>query len=109
MCRWNPFNNHFTVCTHCMPVCIHAIILYKSKKLVKLAYLFVSVREEMNEKARELGIDGPLVTKHYGDTHREAALKYKKGVSWAKRWKNLSEEDKRPKFLTTLPDGTSYC
>ena len=63
----------------------------------------------MKEKAREFGVDGPLVTKYYGDTQREAAMKYKKGVSWAKRWKNLSEEDKRPKFLTSLPDGTSYC
>ena len=44
----------------------------------------------MNEKAKELGVDGPLVTKYYGDTQREAAMKYKKGVSWAKRWKNLS-------------------
>lgn len=66
-------------------------------------------KEEMKEKARELKIDGPLVTKFYGDTQREATMKYKKGVSWAKRWKNLSEEDKRPKFLTSLPDGTSCC
>lgn len=63
----------------------------------------------MKEKARELKIDGPLVTKFYGDTQREATMKYKKGVSWAKRWKNSSEEDKRPKFLTSLPDGTSCC
>lgn len=66
-------------------------------------------REEMREKAKELGVDGPLITKYYGDTQREAAMKYKKGVSWAKRWKNVSDEDKRPKFLTCLPDGTSYC
>ena len=56
----------------------------------------------MNEKAKELGVDGPLVTKYYGDTQREAAMKYKKGVSWAKRWKNLSDEDKRPKFSHQL-------
>lgn len=73
------------------------------------AFLITFYREEMNEKAKELGVDGPLVTKYYGDTQREAAMKYKKGVSWAKRWKNLSDEDKRPKFLTSLPDGTSYC
>ncbi|XP_067023611.1 uncharacterized protein [Acropora muricata] len=66
-------------------------------------------KEEIKEKAKELGIDGPLITKYYGDTQREVALKYKKGVSWAKRWMKLSDEDKRPKFLTSLPDGTSYC
>ena len=91
-------------CTPCK-----LINLLKIFNIFVIFYLFICVRDEMKEKARELGIDGPLVTKYYGDTHREAALKYKKGVSWAKRWKNVSEEDKRPKFLTTLPDGTSYC
>ena len=93
---------------HCVPMYIVLKkCLCKSRETCLL--MFVCGREEMKEKARELGIDGPLVTKYYGDTHREAALKYKKGVSWAKRWKNLSDEDKRPKFLTSLPDGTTYC
>ena len=72
-------------------------------------FTYLCLREEIKEKAKELGIDGPLITKYYGDTQREVALKYKKGVSWAKRWMKLSDEDKRPKFLTSLPDGTSYC
>lgn len=63
----------------------------------------------MEEKAKENGEDGPLIMRCYGDTKREAALKYKKGVAWAKRWNKPGEEDKRPKLLTQLPDGTAFC
>ena len=63
----------------------------------------------MQERAKECGEDGPVVIKYYGDTQREAALKYKKGVSWAKRWSKQCEDEKRPKFVTAIPDGTSYC
>ena len=60
----------------------------------------------MEEKAKENGENGPLIMRYYGDTKREAALKYKKGVAWAKRWK---EDEKRLKLLTQLPDGTAFC
>ncbi|XP_032221185.2 uncharacterized protein LOC116603703 [Nematostella vectensis] len=69
----------------------------------------IKEKEEALQKAKELGEDGPVVQKFYGDAQLEAAMKYKKGVSWAKRWKKISEDDKRMKFLITIPDGTSYC
>lgn len=66
-------------------------------------------RDEAEVKAKELGDDSPVVQKFYGDSQLEAAMKYKKGVSWAKRWKKMTENEKKAKFLIGIPDGTTYC
>lgn len=72
-------------------------------------FSFSCFRDEAAAKAKELGEDGPVIQKYYGDAQLEAALKYKKGVSWPKRWKKMTENEKKSKFLISVPDGTTFC
>ena len=73
------------------------------------SFCFYFCRDEAAMKAKELGEDGPVLQKYYGDAQLEAAMKYKKGVSWAKRWKKMTENDKKSKFVIAVPDGTTFC
>ncbi|XP_078001510.1 uncharacterized protein LOC144453994 isoform X1 [Glandiceps talaboti] len=78
------------------------------------------VSQDNQVKAKQLGNDKALVNRYYGDTKREAMMKYttKKMSTSSKCTASSSrlappkipiivEHDTYQKFLTTLPDGTS--
>lgn len=77
--------------------------------LTATPFLTMNFRDEAAAKAKELKEDGPVIQKWYGDAQLEAAMKYKKGVSWAKRWKKMAENENKSKFLNAVPDGTTFC
>ena len=77
--------------------------------LLENCIFFVSrFREDEEAKAILNGEAGPFITRNYGDSKREATIKYKQGIAMAKYLsKKTGEIQKR--FLTVLPDGTSCC
>ena len=66
-------------------------------------------RKEEELKLELLNDNRPLNQRYYGDSKREATIKYKKGVAFAKFLSKKKSTASIQLFMVTLPDGSSCC